>query len=503
MVLRFLLSIILVSGAMAAQSAYDITPVPSDTWKTVLEKTPSRHYQVQKGDTLWEISRVFFGDPEYWPKLWAVNRDILFNPHQIYPGDVLVFDEGSLERPPSVRIIREGQELQATVTKNDSEKRGEEVTNSKEEGKQSSVEVTTPPNANVTPSSSTNTPSPNILIEEEQGRLDGNRSPPPEETIIIKPIEDYLKDKLPQPEVVDLNQIPVDFSTLKFPPKRVYPTPEPIPSSFHFIDFTPPSQIPKALKVGSRLVDQAYIQKYRLDCWIDRSLIPKNTKTIIKVEGGMNAAHTGQYVYIQGNDIIEGERYQVLSQEVIIIQKEESKKKENLYLTQYLGQVEVLKRVSNSKPIFRAIVTDAMFPLLVGSDLSSLVLTEIDINLREDIKNVRKDVVAQIYTGYCERKRHIFGNFEVIFMRILNGTPEVGNFIPIYRNALSDLYPLRVEQSHRLVGVAQIIKVDSDWATAIVRDSLEEIYTGDVTSEDLSLYPKTNIEFEWIRKTLR
>lgn len=48
----------------------------------------TRIYEVQKGDTLWGISRKFIEDPYYWPDLWANNPEIL-NPHVITPGQKL------------------------------------------------------------------------------------------------------------------------------------------------------------------------------------------------------------------------------------------------------------------------------------------------------------------------------------------------------------------------------------------------------------------------------
>jgi hypothetical protein len=46
------------------------------------------YYTVQEGDTLWDISRKLFKDPELWPDLWGQNQE-LSNPHWIYPGNVL------------------------------------------------------------------------------------------------------------------------------------------------------------------------------------------------------------------------------------------------------------------------------------------------------------------------------------------------------------------------------------------------------------------------------
>jgi hypothetical protein len=41
---------------------------------------------VQEGDTLWDLSAHYFGDPWHWPELWSYNPEIT-NPHWIYPLD--------------------------------------------------------------------------------------------------------------------------------------------------------------------------------------------------------------------------------------------------------------------------------------------------------------------------------------------------------------------------------------------------------------------------------
>ncbi len=42
-------------------------------------------YIVKEGDTLWNISQRFYGDPFLWPRLWQQNQYIT-NPHYISPG---------------------------------------------------------------------------------------------------------------------------------------------------------------------------------------------------------------------------------------------------------------------------------------------------------------------------------------------------------------------------------------------------------------------------------
>ncbi|MFN9067265.1 MAG: LysM peptidoglycan-binding domain-containing protein, partial [Bdellovibrionales bacterium] len=71
-----------------------------------------RIYSVNRGDTLWDVSKILFADPLFWPKIWSFNTDSILNPHEIQPGWKLQFLPGTLDQPPALVVVEvEGQKL--------------------------------------------------------------------------------------------------------------------------------------------------------------------------------------------------------------------------------------------------------------------------------------------------------------------------------------------------------------------------------------------------------
>ncbi len=60
---------------------------------TVMQRGPLDVHEVQKGDTLWDLSSNYLQEPLEWPRLWSYNPHIT-NPHWIYPGDLVYLRAG-------------------------------------------------------------------------------------------------------------------------------------------------------------------------------------------------------------------------------------------------------------------------------------------------------------------------------------------------------------------------------------------------------------------------
>ncbi len=76
----------------------------------------SESYRLQKGETLWTLSEMLYGDGHYWPRVWAQNRGIA-NPNLVRQGHMLQFILGSEDQTPAFRFTEdddgEGVELAA------------------------------------------------------------------------------------------------------------------------------------------------------------------------------------------------------------------------------------------------------------------------------------------------------------------------------------------------------------------------------------------------------
>lgn len=83
---------------------YNLDPTPLESWEKITGDRASQIYKVQKGDTLWDLSKTLFGEPNYWPKVWALNKDEVYNPHEIDTWMQIRFYPGNLNEPPTLSV---------------------------------------------------------------------------------------------------------------------------------------------------------------------------------------------------------------------------------------------------------------------------------------------------------------------------------------------------------------------------------------------------------------
>jgi hypothetical protein len=82
------------------------TQSQADDKQSTIEHETGFYYTVQKGDTLWDLSRKFSNSAWQWPELWKENSQIA-NPHRIYPGERIrlyrrkgIYRSGETEKSP-------------------------------------------------------------------------------------------------------------------------------------------------------------------------------------------------------------------------------------------------------------------------------------------------------------------------------------------------------------------------------------------------------------------
>lgn len=108
-------TVLMWGAAQAAEPNFPITPQMRATAQQVatagvpladLAPNAPDFHVVQRGDTLWDISKLFLKTPWRWPELWGMNLDQIRNPHLIFPGQRLVLEK--IDGRARLRVATDG-----------------------------------------------------------------------------------------------------------------------------------------------------------------------------------------------------------------------------------------------------------------------------------------------------------------------------------------------------------------------------------------------------------
>lgn len=407
-------------------------PMSEDEWSQLIQNGRSESYDIQAGDTLWDISATIFGDGNYWPKIWSLNSKIA-NPHVIETNRRIQFMVGDENYAPSVNITEAPQE-------------GEED--------QEIAEATDEVNGEVS--------------EEAVSSL-----------LLGGSVEDAIDENEPQ-------QVVVQQGGVEIPP--------PLYESKPVLKSLPPS-LPDFV-ADSREYDDAGIYygerpvfkfKRSLDLnYLFVSEVPDGIAKIVEVESGSNIAMPNQYVFIQALDNTDMQKgtklfaYESIGN--LVHDSEDASLRRSGFSLRVLGEVEVVEKVESrykGQVILKALVTKAIFPVTKGAKLQIGSIKQIVL---EQGQTPNKTTFSQIIGGKFSLSRKFYSEDSIVFLNQgANQGLQVGDQLYIRKNRAIRSKDSLVADDYETIGRLQVAHVESNIATAVVVEASREIQTYDIT----------------------
>ncbi|MCB0408464.1 MAG: LysM peptidoglycan-binding domain-containing protein [Bdellovibrionales bacterium] len=424
---------------------------PESEWLNMLGSRKSEIYQIQRGDTLWNISEVFFGDGQYWPKIWSVNNKIE-NPHLINPGNRIQFVMGTLDSAPvftvtegkqganeteslnldidSINELIESGALDAADAKQFKEALGEEKKEDKKEQKKSSKST-------------------DVALVEPEIEI-----PPP--TIPVRPVLKRLPPSVPEWQNADpLGEY--DSTGISYGERPI-----------------------------ARLKDRSYLSSY-VD---DKDFLSE--AEVLEIETGSRIAWELQYIYAKfpKNKATPGEKY-------LVVENKGRLKKDNKYIeTRSMGYQKIISGVvvlgekvkadvdDEKFDVYRAFVEKAINPVKLGGELVRGELPLVDLKST----GPASDVVAQIIGGEMDSRRKVFGKSSVVFLDkgLADGLSE-GQVLSVRANRRVRNTDSLILENDQVIGTLKVVKVADKFATAVITESQDNIYAGDYTGSGAML----------------
>lgn len=394
-------------------------PTAEEEWQTLIGGREAEIYEIRKGDTLWGISQLFFGDGNYWPKIWSLNTKI-GNPHLISEGHSIGFVLGNESEAPSFTVT-EGDGSNLNVT----DIQGED---SESDGTEDETEETK-------------------IAEKESGP----EIPPP--GIVSAPVVKVLPPSLPILRSIDKK------SSYGKTGMAVMTREVPV--------FTPKVTL-------SAFIDSKNIDRLGRIVEVETGYKVASLFQYVYVKVAAGVARVGDSLLIirdSGKLIIPDEikaegdehQYQILGVLKLIDFTKLDRSDEDA-----------------KKPVehFRALITDMIEPVVTGSILKVGKIQKFPVSL----EGPRSRAVAQIIGGSKARNMRLFTEGSLAYLnRGSDDGFAKGQVLAIRENRKIRRAYSKVRENLRPIGWLKVLDVSDKYSTAVIVEAWDGITIGDLT----------------------
>lgn len=397
---------------------YNEDPTPIDRWDQVSGARQSEVYKVQQGDTLWDLSGTLFGDPSFWPKIWALNNDQVHNPHQIETWMQIRFFPGDMDEAPAVTVGDASGQTPAAIAAVASGTDGEATA-------ETSTETQT-------------TMTTDAMKVEKMGpdpKVDASLIPPAKHRPAIVR---QIPPSIPFYRYEEVNVPPLDFERF-FPPQK--PVRHEMPLSYY-------------------LEDRAV------------SGIGKVEET----ELGGNTASEFQFVFVSVKDPSQRILTVVSDRGTVADVRSGSSKRGPLIEVQ--GEIELIEPVSERANVFRAIVRRSLTHIEVGGVLVPGRIRMVPV---ADGTPTEGPNLMVIGAQFANRRQMVdAGGFVFLNGGEAQGA-RVGQILPLYSNQRLRNPDTVAKNNDRMVGHVRIVHVSQQFSTGFVTRLWDDVFIGDAT----------------------
>lgn len=392
--------------------------ISDSSWKKVVGKRKSENYRIQKGDTLWDISKTLFGDPFYWPKVWAVNEDIS-NPHFVKTGVKLSFYQGTVSDEPVVDIKPN-------------------IPEPKDEP------IPPPVAANAVPEDGESNSDLALLPGEEDDFL-------PQVGLRAETTEDVI---IPAPKYKGTSKL------------------KSIPPSLPDWAGEANADKPNSVKFGGAAPSAPKSINVPLTAFIAEDF-PDTVGEVIEFKDQATVGTNYQYTYVE----VEGGK---VGDTFLVITKLEKPKKFYRMLdgvpVSVDGEIKLIEQLEEGEDTFKAVIISNLNPIRKGAKLAALKLPLVELSTIGPVLNVE----GKVGGGYMDGSTEYYGVGSFVFLDVgaENGVKVGGLVYALADERLRDRKTVD-RQNKRDVGLIKIVHTTSNLATGVVVQANDVIMAGD------------------------